>query len=82
MCEKKPYCNRKVDECIRDIVTVINRYGIYRTISSCCGHNKYPRTIIVMDKITKEVKDYDTQTHLSWGKRKRNRYYKKDSEHH
>ena len=56
--------------------------GLYQTLSSCCGHGKYPETIVVMEKKTKLVKEYHTQVFLSKGKRKGNRYYKKDAEGH
>jgi len=52
--------------------------GIYRTLASCCGHGEYPETIVVMEKKTKLVKEYHTQVYLGKGRRKRNRYYKKD----
>lgn len=82
MCKKKRYCNREKDECIRDKIKVINRYGTYKTLSSCCGHDKYDETIVVMDKLTTQVTEYNSQIHLGWGKRKCNRYYKKDKEGH
>ena len=60
MCEKKRYCNRNIDNCIKEEIAVINRYGIYQTLSCCSGHNKYLETIVVMDKLTKLAIKYGT----------------------
>ena len=51
MCKKVPYCNPKIDECIRRTVQSINKAwkGTYETVASCCGHNVYPTTIVVHD---------------------------------
>ncbi len=78
MCEKLRYCNPRIDSCLQYTIELINAMGLYRTLASCCGHSEYPETIVVMEKKTKLVKEYHTQVYLSKGKRKRNRYYKKD----
>lgn len=78
MCKKLPYNNPRIDKCMREIVDTINKKGVYRTLSSCCGHGKYPKTIVVRDRFTKEILEYFSKTPLDT--KKRNRYYKRDKE--
>ena len=49
MCEKVNYygkSNTRIDKCIRLLIKWLNNQG-YKTVASCCGHNKYPMTVIV-----------------------------------
>ena len=75
MCSKKPYCSREVDSCIQPIVKAINQLNGFRTLSSCCGHNIYPTTIIIKDK-SGNITEFFSGSKLEY--RKRNRFYKKD----
>ena len=64
----------RVDPCIRHFVNSLSMHG-YHTVGSCCGHNKYPITIVCKTKS-------DRFFELISGKdipRTRN-FYKKDSE--
>ncbi len=75
MCKKKQfkYCPSEIDECIKNLIRILNEKGI-RTKSSCCGHNIYPMTIIVWDlKVYREILSNIVIP------RKRN-FYKKDKE--
>ncbi len=36
----------RVDSCLRDEVIALNRAGI-RTVGCCCGHGRYPKTIVI-----------------------------------
>lgn len=47
MCKKVKYCNSRIDKCMRNIIGFINRNTNYSTYACCCGHGKYPMTIIV-----------------------------------
>ena len=80
MCQKKPYCNREIDECIREAVAAINRTPHLRTILSCCGHGVYPPTIIVQDisngYYKAPVYEYFSNVHLGLGRRRT--YYRRD----
>ena len=59
MCQKRnsteiPYGNQfnrfaKVDDCIAKELIRLNMKGI-RTLSACCGHNRYKKTIVVLGK--------------------------------
>ena len=85
MCNKRnsteiPYGNQadrfaKVDDCIAKEIIRLNKKGI-TTLSSCCGHGIYKKTIIVL------CKDKLTRMELFTKKiilRKR-RFYKKDKQ--
>ncbi len=36
---------RKIDDCMQRVITFLNSNGI-RTVACCCGHGKYPPTIV------------------------------------
>lgn len=78
MCTKLPYNNPRIDECIRKECKKINDNGKLRTLSSCCGHKRYPKTIVVMQRDTKQVYELFSGVYLGRGRRKGNRYYKRD----
>ena len=47
MCKFNPKNNsRFIDPCIRILIKNLNYFGI-KTLACCCGHKKYPMTIIV-----------------------------------
>lgn len=48
MCKKKQfrYCPSEIDECLKMIIYYLRRQGI-EPVSSCCGHGKYPPSIVV-----------------------------------
>ena len=49
---------RRIDPCMKSLVWWINEQGQYRTLGCCCGHGKYPPSIIVVEKETKLVSDW------------------------
>lgn len=77
MCDKLHYNNPRIDACLREKIRGINQNTPFKTIASCCGHGKYPTTIVVRDKSGK-IHEYFSGVPLE--KKKRNRYYKRDSE--
>jgi hypothetical protein len=83
MCElNKKSGTTRIDPCLRQKIEFINEMDGLKTLSSCCGHSKYDESIVVMDKLTRKVFEFNTVTFLSNGKRKGNRYYKKDKDDH
>lgn len=50
MCKKTNYktSNPRIDKCMRRLIKYFNVHGT-KTVSSCCGHGKYPITIVVME---------------------------------
>lgn len=59
MCQKRnsrliPYgnqsnCSAKIDECLYRSVVRLNKLG-KPTLSSCCGHGRYKKSIIILCK--------------------------------
>jgi len=81
MCEKKPYNGRRIDPCMVEQVEAINTlYDDIETIACCCGHGKYPKSIITHNKFTNAIYEYFTHTKLADAPRKSRKYYKKDPE--
>lgn len=82
MCDKlylkQGYYNPRHDKCLKDVIDGLNAANL-KTLASCCGHDKYPLTIVVKDK---EGRIYEYYSNIELGARKRNRYYKKDVENY
>lgn len=75
MCEKRNGCPNTVDKCIRNFIDVLNGTG-WNTVGCCCGHGKYPITIICKNKLSGFVFDLVSGIEIP---RKR-RFYRKDKE--
>ena len=81
MCKKKQfkYCPSEIDDCMQGTIKILQMAGV-KTLGCCCGHKKYPMTIvadIIIEPLTppKPVEIFS-------GKiipRKR-RFYKKDKQ--
>lgn len=80
MC-KKLYlgngCNRRPDKCLIKKLETINSVKGLKTVASCCGHNKYPPSIIIKSEFGLI---YDFFTLKEIPEKKRNRYYVKDNQ--
>lgn len=37
----------KVDRCMAGLIKFINHYTRFKLLSCCCGHGKYPMTVVV-----------------------------------
>jgi len=46
MCKKLKGCGRQVDSCMRLLIGHL-RLNEIKTLGSCCGHGRYPMTIVV-----------------------------------
>ena len=77
MCKKTQfkYCPSKIDECMKEEIEALNKAGI-ETLSCCCGHKKYPKTIVVKHSGTKMPFEYFSKQYIL---RKR-KFYKRDKE--
>ena len=42
----------KIDRCMDNIITFINRNTGYETLACCCGHGIYPMSIVIQNKLT------------------------------
>lgn len=82
MCEKLRYCAREIDPCISKEVEELQRQGL-NTILSCCGHGKYPKTIVVRngdDSVVEIISNTHLKPYNPKFDKRHNPYYKKDSE--
>ena len=68
--------SRRIDPCIKQLIRYLNIQGI-TTIASCCGHGKYPMTILVRTTDTGEGYDIVSGTYIVKRKKK---FYKKDKQ--
>jgi len=46
MCRKQKGLHNRIDKCMKLLIKMLNRKG-FDTKASCCGHSKYPMTIVV-----------------------------------
>lgn len=60
MCEKVnnlKTSNTRIDKCMRLLITNLNisfKKGV-KTIASCCGHRKYPMTVVIYSNNTNQT---------------------------
>ena len=80
MCDKRntrliSVCKRRfrIDGCLKDKIEKLNKKSV--TVACCCGHGRYPETILIKTKDGK-IKDINSGTIIP---RKRN-FYKKDKD--
>jgi len=77
MCKKLYYCGSRIDKCLIEVIEKIKEVFDFETLSSCCGHGKYPKTIVCRNR-QGEIFEFFSLKSLK--KTKRNRYYKKDEQ--
>ncbi len=75
MCKKTQfrYCPSTIDSCIQDFIFRLRQYKI-KTLGCCCGHGRYPLTVVVED----EVGIYDIVSGKEIPRKKK--FYKKDKQ--
>ena len=80
MCELKKYhkkSNTQIDKCMKNMIYFLKLYlqPKFEVLACCCGHGKYPMTIICREKkLSAKAFDLVSDT---WIPRKRNFYVKK-----
>ncbi len=69
------YSNIRLDACLRHIIDLLNKgdSGL-ETLASCCGHGKYPMTIVIKDA----WRTWEVFSGIELERKKR--FYVKDSE--
>ena len=74
MCQLSPRGLWKIDPCMSTFVRLLNMYfrRPYKTISCCCGHGKYPMTLLV--ECNGAVLDFFSGEFI----KRKSRFYKKD----
>ena len=83
MCKKKQfkYCPSEIDECMKDEISAINSIidvSKFEIRACCCGHGKYPKTIIVEgfnDQMWDLVSGMDIPRKRNFYKRDKKGYY-------
>ena len=75
MCKWKKHGDTRIDPCMRKIINFINTQTDYTTLACCCGHKKYPMSIIVESKDCGALEIFS----LAYIPRKK-RFYKKDKQ--
>lgn len=76
MCKKTQfkYCPSTIDVCMIRIVAKFQNQG-FNVVACCCGHGKYPKTIIIKDA---HGKAYDSVSKIDIPRKRR--FYKKDKQ--
>lgn len=79
MCRFNPKNDsRRIDPCMKEFIKNLN--GIlhpgFKIISCCCGHGKYPMTILVKALSSKKVVDLVNGVYIP----RKKRFYKKDKQ--
>lgn len=77
MCKLIKYKGRsskpEIDECMVSVIKEFKRMGM-NTVACCCGHKKYPATVIV--KINNKFMEIISGTRIP----RQKRFYKKDKQ--
>jgi len=73
MCKK--HNPRKIDKCMEVLIEIINSSKVWKTLSCCCGHGKYPMTIIVTSNQSPIFEVFSNKIIP-----RKKRFYKKDRE--
>lgn len=80
MCKKLKGCGRKIDPCIKKLIEniVVMCTKDWVTVASCCGHGKYPMTIVVKYLPSGATFEICHGVYLS----RKTKFYKKDKQGH
>ena len=77
MCQKLPYCARRIDPCMIWQIQLIKLLDL-KPLLSCCGHQKYPPSVVVLNPRSHLVYEFLSGVHLSHGIRSPYKYYVRD----
>ena len=72
MCKKNN--PRKIDDCMSNLITLLKIYSPYKTLACCCGHRKYPMTVVI--KVGDDIIELMSNIIIP----RKKRFYKKDKE--
>lgn len=72
---------QNVDKCMKNLVKFINQETRFQTLMCCCGHGKYPQSLIFIDsrvaKFCNRPTDIFSGFQFEHGRR---RFYKQDKQ--
>lgn len=49
MCKFSKSGLKRIDPCMRKLIEQINKFMPGKTLACCCGHGKYPMTIVMQE---------------------------------
>ncbi len=76
MCKlNKKNDSRRIDPCMRNLIKFVNDQEI-ETVACCCGHGKYPMTIIVAYRRLGSFWELLSDTEVP----RKKKFYKKDKQ--
>lgn len=75
MCKKTKGLHNRIDKCMKNLIKFLNRIDI-ETYGSCCGHGKYPMTIVSMGHLNGEEHYYELLSGIDIPRTRK--FYKKD----
>lgn len=73
MCKWNKWGDTRIDPCMRNAIFVLNKRLGVKTVLSCCGHGKYPMSILIKDKLG----IYELFSGVTFPKKKK-KFYKRD----
>jgi hypothetical protein len=65
-----------IDPCMRNLIYFVKEIAHYETFACCCGHSKYPMTIVVKSKVDGRPIEILTKTPIL----RKKRFYKRDKQ--
>ena len=79
MCKKLKGLHNRIDPCMKIYIETVNKIlkGVYETKACCCGHGKYPKTVVVG---LKNRSDYCFELFSAKMIYRNKRFYKRDKQ--
>ena len=79
MCKWSKWGDTRLDPCMKNIIELLNDLGV-KTYACCCGHGKYPMTIVAEEKTYNGVHAFEVFTMETIPRK--TRFYKRDKQGH
>jgi hypothetical protein len=78
MCKLNRWGDTRIDPCMRKFIENLNILMLptYKVIACCCGHKKYPMTVVIIDKSFKAPFELFSNKNLHHKKK----FYKRDKQ--
>ena len=75
MC--KNHNPRKIDKCMKELIEILQCRGV-KTLACCCGHKKYPMTIVILQGLETDPYAFEIISQQVIPRKKR--FYSKDKQ--
>ena len=77
MCKWSKWGDTRIDPCMKNLISFINsRSGKSKVVACCCGHGKYPMSIVTIRKDIAGI--YEVVSGIRIPRKKR--FYKRDKQ--